>query len=173
MDYYETSSADSEPKVTPFGTGYKYKAEISKFHATIATVSRNMRRDNWIYLERHPEIRAIIRVITTECINAKASNIHKFIADLFSADNDKDMIEKINRHLKDINDQIREGTLSKDDRDMAFPDSPENSSDDISNCPATKLNESANLKNDEYVRPVCPENFKPNCKELNDCLNIK
>ncbi|KAH8252251.1 hypothetical protein KR038_011281 [Drosophila bunnanda] len=164
MDYNETSSAESDVKDTPVGSHErKYQAEISKFYSTIATVSRNMRKDNWIYLQRHPEIRAIIRVITMEVINAKASNIHQFIADLFKAENDKQLIEKINKQIKAVNEQLREGSWSNTDYGMSFPISTENSSESDSNCPATKLNDDTR-KTDEFVRPVCPENFKPSCK---------
>ncbi|KAH8386201.1 hypothetical protein KR200_001023 [Drosophila serrata] len=164
MDFNETSSAESDTKDTPIGSHEnKYQAEISKFYATIATVSRNMRKDNWIYLQRHPEIRAIIRVITSEVINAKAPNIHQFIADLFKADNEKYLIEKINHQIKAVNEQMREGSWANADNGMTFPPSPENSTESDSNCPATKLNVDTQ-KGDEFVRPVCPENFKPRCK---------
>ncbi|KAH8301618.1 uncharacterized protein [Drosophila kikkawai] len=162
MDYQE-NSVDPDTKDNPTGNHEnRYKAEISKFYATIATVSRNIRKDDWTYLQRHPEIRAIIRVITMEAINAKASNIHQFVADLFSSENDKELIEKINRQLKAVNEEMREGIWTNADGAMNFPESSENSSENNSDCPTPKLND--NNQKDEFVKPVCPENFKPSCK---------
>ncbi|KAH8285073.1 hypothetical protein KR054_004679 [Drosophila jambulina] len=167
MEYNETSSADadSDTKDTPLHSHEnKYQDEISKFHATIAAVSKNMRKDDWIYLQRHPEIRAIIRVIITEAINAQAKDIYQFIADLFGADNDKNLIEKINRQLAAVNEQVREGAWTTADGNMSFPDSTQKSSESDSTCPANNLNAGTTQKDEEFVRPVCPENFKPSCK---------
>ncbi|XP_017115345.1 uncharacterized protein LOC108137916 [Drosophila elegans] len=162
MDFTKTSSVEETENTENVTHAKNLHKNVSKFYETIGNVSRNMRKDDWTYLQRHPEIRAIIRVITSEAIKAKPSNIFHFTAKLFSCENDEELVEKINKQLKWVNEQLRRGTWNPADGDVSFPESSETSSENKPNC-ETVFETSKNL--DVSERLVCPENFKPSCKK--------
>ncbi|EDW90797.1 uncharacterized protein LOC6530139 [Drosophila yakuba] len=158
MDITKTSSAE-ETDNTENNTSHarNLHENVSKFYATIGNISRNMRKDDWTYLQRHPEIRAIIRVITAEAVKARPSNIYQFAAKLFVSERDEEMVEKINKQLKWLDEQLRGGTWSPAEGCAQFPESSETSSETKCTTPAENLN--------VIEKEVCPENFKPNCKK--------
>ncbi|XP_017002703.2 uncharacterized protein [Drosophila takahashii] len=159
MDFTKTSSVE-ETENTDNSHAKNLNENVSKFYETIGNISRNIRKDDWTYLQRHPEIRAIIRVITTEAIKAKPSNIYHFTANLFTCERDEEMVEKINKQLKWVNEQLRGGTWNPADGDIPFPETSETSSEN--NC-QTDFDTTAKL--DVTERLLCPDNYSPRCKK--------
>ncbi|EDV56341.1 uncharacterized protein LOC6546834 [Drosophila erecta] len=157
MDITKTSSAE-ETENTENNTSHAQNLHenVSKFYDTIENISRNLRKDDWTYLQRHPEIRAIIRVITAEAIKAQPSNIYQFTADLFASERDEEMVEKINKQLKWLGEQLRGGTWNSAEGCAQFPESSETSE---TKCPTPT--ENLNI----IEKQVCPENYKPDCKK--------
>ncbi|XP_016947409.1 uncharacterized protein LOC108022790 [Drosophila biarmipes] len=160
MDFTKTSSVEETENTDKSGHAQNLHENVSKFYDTIGTISRNIRKDDWAYLQRHPEIRAIIRVITTEAIKEKPSNIYNFTANLFTPDRDEEMVEKINKQLKWLNEQLRGGSWNPADGDSPFSETSDTSSEN--HCP-TDLNTTEKMDMTEGL--LCPENYKPNCKK--------
>eukprot|EP00099_Drosophila_melanogaster_P000823 NP_001033942.1 uncharacterized protein Dmel_CG34021 [Drosophila melanogaster] len=160
MDVTKTSSAEETENTENTSHAKNINENVSKFYETIGNISRNMRKDDWTYLQRHPEIRAIIRVITAEAVKAKPSNIYQFTANLFGSERDEEMVEKINKQLKWLEEQLRGGTWNPDEGCAPFPESSETSSE--TKC-QTNFNTTASFNIPE--KQVCPENYKPDCKK--------
>ncbi|KAH8401887.1 hypothetical protein KR009_008530 [Drosophila setifemur] len=161
------STAESEQLENPtINHEERRQDNVAKFFATIGNISRNIRKDDATYLQRHPEIRAIIRVIITEAIKAKPSNIFDFTASLFHADNDQNLVEMINKQLKWVNEQLRDGNWNQADGVYNFSESSDDTSERDSKCPAptSNLKESHRLVSETISNLICPENFKPSCK---------
>ncbi|XP_017068855.1 uncharacterized protein LOC108106375 [Drosophila eugracilis] len=160
MDFTKTSSIEETENTENTGHAKNLHENVSKFYETIGNISRNLRKDDWAYLQRHPEIRAIIRVIISEAIKAKPSNIYHFTANLFDCENDEIMVEKINKQLMWVNEQLRGGTWTPADGKIPFPESSDTSSENSCNN-----NFDNTQKFNVPERPVCPESYKPNCKK--------
>ncbi|KAH8277598.1 hypothetical protein KR018_001923 [Drosophila ironensis] len=159
MDF-KTSSAESENTQHSNYDHHKVVQEnVAKFYATITNVSRSMRKDDWTYLQRHPEIRAIIRAVITEAVRVKPPNIILFAAEMFSSNNEQKLIELINQQLKWVNEQLRGGVWTPADGFFTFPESSSDSGDN--QCPPENKTH-ANLESEPDL--ACPENFKPSCK---------
>ncbi|TDG49162.1 hypothetical protein AWZ03_004462 [Drosophila navojoa] len=124
---------------------------------TIKNISRNLRKGDWTYLGRHPEIRAIIRVIIMQAVKQKPSDIFAFAADLFSIKKQKQLIKLINKQLKWVNKLIHKGNWSAVDGAMLFSES--------SDCHMKKECSGMDqpLETIFEVKNMCPENFKPSC----------
>ncbi|XP_017039129.1 uncharacterized protein LOC108086656 [Drosophila ficusphila] len=162
MDFAKTSSVEETENTENITHSKNLHENVTKFFDTIGNISRNMRKDDWTYLQSHPEIRAIIRVITTEAIKAKPSNIYHFAASLFDCDKDQELVEKINKQLKWVNEQLKGGTWNPADGNMFFSSSSENPSENDRKC-QNNFNSTEKLEVSEKL--VCPENYKPNCKK--------
>ncbi|XP_034477536.1 uncharacterized protein LOC117784047 [Drosophila innubila] len=138
--------------------------DLTKIDETIKNVSRNMRKGDWTYLCRHPEVRAIIRVIVMEAIKKNPENIYTFAADLFHCTNNKNICKKINKQMKWINRQVKSGTWTPADGLMLFP---ETSSSSL-NSKKTECEEPFNKEDSEcdeifLKHHMCPDNYKPSC----------
>lgn len=90
-----------------------YDEDMIYIDNTIKNISRNLRKGDWTYLGRHPEvfmaiynllkhlfirfqIRAIIRVIIMQAVKQKPKNIFIFAADLFSIKKQKHLTKLVN-----------------------------------------------------------------------------
>ncbi|XP_017151286.1 uncharacterized protein LOC108161520 [Drosophila miranda] len=138
---------------------------MEKFYATVGNISRNMRKGDWTYLQRHPEIRAIIRTIITEAIEKKPSNIFQFAANLFQCNNELELVRKINKQLKLVNQQLRGGNWGPADGEMLFTESSDVFTELKAECKSNFLNQTVEPQMKETRDPVGPENFKPSCPE--------
>ncbi|XP_030387302.1 uncharacterized protein LOC115633926 [Scaptodrosophila lebanonensis] len=137
--------------------------DVLKFNATVAHISRNMSKGNWTYLCKHPEIRAITRVILMEVIKTRPNNIYRLAASLFHYENIKRTAEKINKQLKWVNEQLKGGAWVPADGEMLFTDSSEEAlslsvADD--KCPQGAFKSMCDVESEPKI---CPENFKPSC----------
>ncbi|XP_064538175.1 uncharacterized protein LOC135428252 [Drosophila montana] len=134
--------------------------DLKQIDETIQNISRNLRKGDWTYMGRHPEIRAIIRVIVTEAIKKRPKNIFNFAADLFSHKKQKKLTKMINKQLKWVNSQVRSGAWSPADGVMLFPETSSSSFDGKKPDCEVPLNKAFS---DCEVENQCPENFKPSC----------
>ncbi|KAL7736308.1 hypothetical protein ACLKA6_014785 [Drosophila palustris] len=126
-----------------------------------------MRKGDWTYLCRHPEVRAIIRVIITEAIKTHPKNIYTFAADLFHCTNHKKISKKINKQMKWMNMQLKSGTWTPADGLMNFPESS-SSTLNLKNkeCEQAfnKDTDKETVLDDLYLKQhMCPDNYKPSC----------
>ncbi|KAH8320564.1 hypothetical protein KR067_005273 [Drosophila pandora] len=154
----KTSSAETDNADNHHSHAGKMQENVSKFYETIRDISRNMRKDDWSYLQRHPEVRAIIRVIVSEAVKEKPENIYFFAAALFQCENEKKLVDLINKQLQWVNEQLRGGAWNPADGVFNFPESSESDFDD--KCPPKPNPATVPEDQDELV---CPENFKPKC----------
>lgn len=91
----KTSSAETDNVENYNSHAGKMQENVSKFYSTIRDISRNMRKDDWSYLQRHPEVRAIIRVIVSEAVKENPENIYLFAASLFQCENEKKLVDLV------------------------------------------------------------------------------
>ncbi|BFG05124.1 uncharacterized protein DMAD_03936 [Drosophila madeirensis] len=133
---------------------------MEKFYATIGNISRNMRKGDWTYLQRHPEIRAIIRTIITEAIEKKPNDIFQFAANLFQCNNEPVIVRKINKQLRLVNRQLRGGQWSPADGEIVFSETSDVFTEVKSECKPILKQTVVNVQPNESV---CSENFKPGC----------
>ncbi|XP_030554281.1 uncharacterized protein LOC115757948 [Drosophila novamexicana] len=136
--------------------------DLKRIDETIQNISRNLRKGDWTYLGRHPEIRAIIRVIVTEAIKQRPENIFSFAADLFNPKKQKILTKMINKQLKWVNSQVRSGAWSPADGVMLFPDTSSSSFDGKKSDCEVPLKEAFDCDLHQ-MENQCPENFKPSC----------
>ncbi|XP_017866634.1 PREDICTED: uncharacterized protein LOC108616157 [Drosophila arizonae] len=134
-----------------------YDEDMIYIDNTIKNISRNLRKGDWTYLGRHPEIRAIIRVIIMQAVKQKPKNIFTFAADLFSIKKQKQLTKLINKQLKWVNKLIHKGNWTAVDGVMLFSESSECRMK--AECPDRDLPIEAVFE----VKNMCPENFKPSC----------
>ncbi|XP_022229457.1 uncharacterized protein LOC111078857 [Drosophila obscura] len=144
----------------------KDEENMAKFYATIGNISRNMRKGDWTYLQRHPEIRAIIRTIITEAIEKKPSNLFQFAANLFHCSNELVLVPKINKQLRLVNKQLRGGHWSPADGEILFSESSDALTEVKPECKLITLKQTVDV---QPSGPVGPENFKPSCPEMPQC----
>ncbi|EDW29468.1 GL22846 [Drosophila persimilis] len=94
---------------------------IGKYN-TIPRIQKELRRGNWAYICQHPEIRAIVRVILQQAINAKSQpeNIRKFVAEFFNCCRTPLLVPMINTQLKYVKEQLALGRWSAFDAETLF-----------------------------------------------------
>ncbi|KAH8325452.1 hypothetical protein KR074_001837 [Drosophila pseudoananassae] len=155
---FKTSSADTDNADNFHSRAGKMQENVSKFYATINDISRNMRKDDWAYLQRHPEIRAIIRVIVSEAVKDKPENIYFFAAELFQCENEKKLVDLINKQLQWVNEQLRGGAWNPADGIFNFPESSES---EVEHKCSNKPMPGMGIEDEPDL--VCPENFRPKC----------
>ncbi|EDV51373.1 uncharacterized protein LOC6543871 [Drosophila erecta] len=104
----------------------KWDSRDIKHYSSISRIQKQLRLGNWEYLCQHPEIRAIIRVILHQALNArpKPENLRKFVAELFNCGQNPLLVPMINTQLKYVKDQLQRGRWSKFDAEMLFMESP-------------------------------------------------
>ncbi|KAH8411176.1 hypothetical protein KR222_009644 [Zaprionus bogoriensis] len=102
----------------------KWDSDAIKRYRTLPRIQKQLRKGNWAYLSDHPEIRAIIRVIMHQVINANPKNVRKFIADFFNCRRTPLLVPLINAQLKYVKEQLQRGRWSKFDAEMLFMESP-------------------------------------------------
>ncbi|XP_017089930.1 uncharacterized protein [Drosophila bipectinata] len=110
-------------KIWDLGT---WDSQAIKHYKSIPSIQKELRRGNWEYLCQHPEIRAIIRVILHQALNAKPQpkDIRKFVADFFNCCRTPLLVPMINDQVKYVKEQLRMGRWSKFDAEMLFMESP-------------------------------------------------
>ncbi|EDV98189.1 uncharacterized protein LOC6568716 [Drosophila grimshawi] len=139
--------------------------DFRQIDESIQDISKGMRRGDWAYLGRHPEIRAIVRFIIMEAAkNKKQKCIFRFVADLFQEKNKKMLQRLINKQLKWVNKQVKSGKWSPADGAMSFTATSETSLGAVkkSSCE----HDLKNAKSDDDLpsqKNQCPENYQPNC----------
>lgn len=140
------------------------KEDLNKIDETIRNVSKHMRKGDWTYLCRHPEVRAIIRVIVTEAIKEHPENIYTFAAGLFNCNNHKNICKKINKQMKWIDAQQKSGAWKPADGIMLFPESNSSSlNSKNSECEELFKKEDSRCDDIFLKQHMCPDNFKPSC----------
>ncbi|XP_062128980.1 uncharacterized protein LOC133840868 [Drosophila sulfurigaster albostrigata] len=102
----------------------KWDTNAIRHYSTLPRIQKQLRKGNWAYLSEHPEIRAIIRVIMHQVINAKPENIRQFIADFFNCCHTPLLVPMINTQLMYVKEQLKRGRWSKFDGEMLFMESP-------------------------------------------------
>ncbi|KAH8405742.1 hypothetical protein KR215_008264 [Drosophila sulfurigaster] len=158
------SGSDTDVHVNTHQRSAESDDNLIQIEETIKNVSRNMRKGDWTYLCRHPEVRAIIRVITTEAIKKHPKNIYKFAADLFNCNNQKRICKKINKQLKWIHAQVKSGTWTPADGALHFPESSSSSFDLKKTACEQPKNDEEIVLDEMYLKThMCPDHFKPSC----------
>ncbi|EDV90305.1 GH23291 [Drosophila grimshawi] len=102
----------------------KWDSNAIKHYSSLDRIQKQLRKGNWAYISDHPEIRAIIRVIMHQVINANPDNVRQFIADFFNCRRTPMLVQMINTQLKYVKEQLKRGRWSKFDAEMLFMESP-------------------------------------------------
>ncbi|EDV97540.1 uncharacterized protein LOC6558265 [Drosophila grimshawi] len=102
----------------------KWDSNAIKHYSSLDRIQKQLRKGNWSYISDHPEIRAIIRVIMYQVINANPDNVRQFIADFFNCRRTPMLVQMINTQLKYVKEQLKRGRWSKFDAEMLFMESP-------------------------------------------------
>ncbi|KAH8379941.1 hypothetical protein KR009_008123 [Drosophila setifemur] len=104
----------------------QWDSRAIKNYGSISHIQKELRHGNWDYLCKHPEIRAIIRVILHQALNAKpsADNMRKFVADLINCSSNPLLVPMINTQLSYVKEQLKRGRWSQFDAEMLFMESP-------------------------------------------------
>ncbi|XP_022218257.1 uncharacterized protein LOC111071303 [Drosophila obscura] len=110
---------ENQPKIWDHG---KWDSGAIDKYNNIPRIQKELRRGNWVYICQHPEIRAIIRVILQQAINAKPhpENIRKFVADFFNCCRTPLLVPMVNTQLKYVKEQLARGRWSAFDAEMLF-----------------------------------------------------
>ncbi|KAH8384606.1 hypothetical protein KR093_002642 [Drosophila rubida] len=170
---------ESEIDVISFIRDHDHESEedLVPIDETVKNVSRNMRKGDWAYLCRHPEVRAIIRVIVTEAIRTHPKNFYKFVADLFCCSNQKKVCRKINKQIRWISLQGKSSSWMPADGPMEFSESS-GSVDEIikpTECgpasgptpgrtPFAQPFDEERMMDELYLKThISPDHFKPSC----------
>ncbi|XP_030565963.1 uncharacterized protein LOC115766237 [Drosophila novamexicana] len=109
------------PKILDLG---KWDSRAIKHYSTLPRIQKQLRRGNWTYIQEHPEIRAIIRVIIQHVINANPDNVRACIANFFNCGRTPLLVPMINTQLKYVKEQLQRGRWSKFDAETLFMESP-------------------------------------------------
>ncbi|KAH8297452.1 hypothetical protein KR044_012081 [Drosophila immigrans] len=158
--HYIESDADLRANTSQRHTS---EEDFIQINETIQNVSRNMRKGDWAYLCRHPEVRAIIRVIATEAIKSQPQNIYNFAAELFNCTNQKSVCKKINKQIKWIHSQVKHGAWTPADGPMLFPESS-SSSINPKKAECGQSNDDSTFDDEPYFKTdMCPDHVKPSC----------
>ncbi|TMW48500.1 hypothetical protein DOY81_006427 [Sarcophaga bullata] len=108
---------DSKPKLNCEGS---WDSESVKNYTSVEHIKKQLQRGNWSYLSKHPELRAIIRVLLHELIDKQPENIYEFAAALFNCNNTPLLVTKINQQLKWANEQKKRSHWSQYDGEEFF-----------------------------------------------------
>uniref|UniRef100_A0A1B0AA63 Uncharacterized protein n=1 Tax=Glossina pallidipes TaxID=7398 RepID=A0A1B0AA63_GLOPL len=100
-----------------------WDSQSVEMYQSVDNIKKQMRKGNWTYIWRHPEIRAIIRVFLHELIDKQPKNIYEFSAALFNCNNTPLLITKVNKQLQIVNKELKKGQWSHHDCDMVFAES--------------------------------------------------
>ncbi|ALC44138.1 CG34012 [Drosophila busckii] len=102
----------------------KWDSGAIKHYNTIERIQKQLRKGYWSYLNDHPEIRAIIRVIMHQVINENPDNVRQFIAHFFNCRRTPLLVPMINTQLKYVKEQLKRGRWSKYDAETLFLETP-------------------------------------------------
>ncbi|XP_030373090.1 uncharacterized protein LOC115623051 [Scaptodrosophila lebanonensis] len=102
----------------------KWDSSAIKHYCSIPRIQKHLRKANWSYLCSHPEIRAIIRVILHQTLNANPSDVRQFVGKFFNCGTTPLLVPLINAQLKYVKDQLKRGRWSEYDAEMLFKESP-------------------------------------------------
>lgn len=102
----------------------KWDTHAIRHYSTLPRIQKQLRKANCTYLSEHPEIRAIIRVIMHQVINANPENVRQFIANFFNCCRTPLLVPMINAQLKYVKEQLKRGRWSKFDGEMLFMEIP-------------------------------------------------
>ncbi|KAH8398985.1 hypothetical protein KR222_008027, partial [Zaprionus bogoriensis] len=140
--------------------------DLNRIDEIITTISRNSRKSDWSYLCRHPEIRAIIRVIIMEAVKNDPQNIFIFAAELFDCSNRKRLITLINKQMKWMKCQLKSGEWAPAEGVKIFPETSSDSSINPmkTTCETPIFHAESSECGEILSKPgVCPDNFRPSC----------
>ncbi|XP_013112280.1 uncharacterized protein LOC106090587 [Stomoxys calcitrans] len=81
---------------------------------------KGLTKGNYSYLKRHPELRAIIRVLLHEIIDKEPENIYEFSAALFNCNNIPFLVNMIKEKLELMKKKFKKGQSSPNDEQDIF-----------------------------------------------------
>ncbi|XP_075167514.1 uncharacterized protein LOC142239604 [Haematobia irritans] len=84
------------------------------------SIKKRLTIGNICYLNRHPELRAIIRMFLHELINKQPENIYEFSAALFNLNNTPLLVTKINCELEKVKQNLKKNQWSQYDAEDIF-----------------------------------------------------
>ncbi|XP_073848407.1 uncharacterized protein [Musca autumnalis] len=97
-----------------------WSQESVKHYTSVGSSRKHLYRVNCSYLCRHPELRAIIRVLLHEMIDKQPANIYEFSAALFNCNNSPLLVTKINKQLDLVNKATKRNQWSEYDAEKVF-----------------------------------------------------
>ncbi|TDG49704.1 hypothetical protein AWZ03_003942 [Drosophila navojoa] len=109
------------PKILDMG---QWDSNKIKHYSSLPRIQKQLRRGNWAYIQEHPEIRAIIRVILQHVINENPDNVRECVGEFFHCRRTRLLVPMINTQLKYVKEQLKRGRWSKFDAETLFMESP-------------------------------------------------